>query len=305
MAAGTSSMCLSTVLGRLEYMKLSMKDLPQEATDEYDLSSKAGASGWCYCEVRKAICGLKQAGYLAFKQLEKNLNAKGYYQSKLTPGLWLHKARNISFTLVVDDFGVCYKHKADAEHLAKALEEHYPAKAGWKGGKHAGAGLGWGYGSKAPAAPAKGCAKKALLQPKHGSPAKPCRSPPKHEPPKHGKKAQVAPLGLPAPMAAAEATYLQQACGKFLCYARAADGAMLHSLNGLASMQSNGAQQAMQAMLRFLSYAAAHPGAEKAYKASGMALAASSDAACLAAPQARSQAGGFHCSSCCFLCSKS
>ena len=54
-----------------------------------------------------------------------------------------------------------------------------------------------------------------------GSPAKPCRSPSKHEPPKHGQKMQVAPLGLPAPMAAAEKTYLQQACGKLLCYARA------------------------------------------------------------------------------------
>ena len=103
----------------------------------------------------------------------------------------------------------------------------------------------------------------------------------------------MAKLDLSAPMAAAEATYLQQACGKLLCYARAAGGAMLHALSGLAPMQSNGTQQAAQAMLRFLSYAAALPGAEKICKASGMALAIGSDAACLAAPQARSRAGGF------------
>ena len=115
---------------------------------------------------------------------------------------------------------MCYKNKADAEHLISALEEHYPIKADWKGGKRAGTGLGWGYGSKALAAPMKGCAKKALLQLKHGSPTKPCRSPSKHEPPKHGQKAQMAKLGLAAPMAAAEAAYLQQACGKLLCYAR-------------------------------------------------------------------------------------
>ena len=223
------------------------------STYEYDLSSKADANGWCYCEVRKAIYGLKQAGYLAFKQLEKNINAEGYYQPKLTPGLWLHEARNISFTLVVDGFGVCYKSKADAEHLISVLEERYPIKADWKGDKYIGIDLGWGYGSKALATSMKGYAKKALLQLKHGAPAKPCHLPPKHEPPKHGQKAQMATLDLSAPMAAAEATYLQQVCGKFLCYARAAGGTMLHSLSGLASAQSSGTQQAMQGMLRFLS----------------------------------------------------
>ena len=214
------------------------------------------------------------------------LEHHGYIKAGVTDGLFKHKTRDISFTLVVDDFGVCYKNKADAEHLINILERHYPIKADWKGDKYIGIGLGWGYGSKALATSMKGYAKKALLQLKHGTPTKPCHSPSKHEPPKHGQKAQMAKLDLSAPMAAAEAAYLQQACGKLLCYARAADDAMLHSLNGLAPAQSNGTQQAMQAMLHFLSYAAAHPGAEKACKASGMALSAGSGAARLAAPQA-------------------
>ena len=162
-AIGTSSMHLSAALGRLECMKLSMKDLPQEVIGEHGLSSKAGANGWCCCEAREAAYGLKQAGYLAFKQLEKSLNAEGYYQPKLTPGLWLRKTRNISFTLAAGGFGACCKSKADAERLASALEERYPTKAGWKGGKRTGTGLGWGYGSKALATSMKGYAKKALL----------------------------------------------------------------------------------------------------------------------------------------------
>ena len=111
MATGTSSKHLNAVLGRYECMKLHLKGMPQEVTGECDLSSKAGENGWCYCEVRKAIYGLKQAGYLAFKQLEKNLNAEGYYQSKYTPGLWFHETRNISFTLMVDGFGACCRSK--------------------------------------------------------------------------------------------------------------------------------------------------------------------------------------------------
>ena len=62
----------------------------------------ADEKGWCHCEVRKAICGLAQSGHLAFKQLEKNLEAEGCSQSKRAPGLWLRKTRDESFTLAVD-----------------------------------------------------------------------------------------------------------------------------------------------------------------------------------------------------------
>ena len=65
----------------------------------------------------KAIYGLKQAGKLAYKQLEKVLPTRDYYPSKYTPGLYLYKTRPILFTLVVDDFGVKYVNKVDALHL--------------------------------------------------------------------------------------------------------------------------------------------------------------------------------------------
>ena len=42
--------------------------------------------------------------------LKKQSSKHGYYQSKLVPGLWLHKWRPVQFTLVVDDFGqVCWR----------------------------------------------------------------------------------------------------------------------------------------------------------------------------------------------------
>ena len=50
----------------------------------------------------------------ANKQLEKGFATRDYYPSKYTPGLYLHKTRSISFTLVVDDFGVKYDNKAGA-----------------------------------------------------------------------------------------------------------------------------------------------------------------------------------------------
>ncbi len=41
----------------------------------------------------------------------------GYHECKNTQGLWYHKTRNITFTLVVDDFGVKYVDKTDVKHL--------------------------------------------------------------------------------------------------------------------------------------------------------------------------------------------
>ena len=65
--------------------------------------------------------GLPQAGLLAQQQLIKRLNKAGYHQSVTTPGFWKHEWRPISFTLVVDDFGVKYVGKQNADHLKEML----------------------------------------------------------------------------------------------------------------------------------------------------------------------------------------
>ena len=111
MTIDISNMYLNTRLDRYEYMRFNLKDIPQEIIEEYNLRKLADPNGWCYCEIRKAIYGLSQCVYLAFKQLEKVLGSEGYFQSRFNPGFWLHKTRDISFKLVVDDFGVKYTKK--------------------------------------------------------------------------------------------------------------------------------------------------------------------------------------------------
>jgi hypothetical protein len=73
--------------------------------------------------------GLKQAGLLGNKLLQTRLAPFGYYPEGHTPGLWLHKTRPISFTLVVDDFAVKYVGKQHAEHLRNALLRTYELTA--------------------------------------------------------------------------------------------------------------------------------------------------------------------------------
>ena len=87
------------------------------------------ADGYVYIEIRRTMYGLRQSGRLTNIELEKVIGAQGYYPSKYTPGLYLHKTRPISFTLVVDDFGVKYVNKEDALHLEKTLQDHYPMKS--------------------------------------------------------------------------------------------------------------------------------------------------------------------------------
>jgi hypothetical protein len=68
---------------------------------------------------------LKQSGLLANQLLQTRLGPFGYYPAPHTPGLWIHKTRPISFTLIVDDFAVKYVGKQHVEHLLNALSQTY------------------------------------------------------------------------------------------------------------------------------------------------------------------------------------
>jgi hypothetical protein len=75
--------------------------------------------------LRKAVRGLPQAGILANKLLQKHLAPHGYYKYTNAPGLWKHTTCPISFTLVVNNFGVKYKHQEDIDHLIAAIKTKY------------------------------------------------------------------------------------------------------------------------------------------------------------------------------------
>jgi hypothetical protein len=98
---------LGTPLPRFEYMKMLLSRFPEEIIQQCNINALA-VDGWVYIEIRKGVYGLKQAGILANQLLQTRLAPFGYYPARHTPGLWLHKTRPISFTLVVDDLAVKY-----------------------------------------------------------------------------------------------------------------------------------------------------------------------------------------------------
>jgi hypothetical protein len=87
--------------------------------------------------------GLNQAGLFANQLLQTCLAPFGYYLSRRTPGLWLHKTRPIAFSLVVDDFAVKYVGKQHADHLRYYLLKTYDLSTDWAATVYSGMTLKW------------------------------------------------------------------------------------------------------------------------------------------------------------------
>jgi hypothetical protein len=127
---------LNTPLGRL-YMVINLSSLPKEIIYKYDLMELA-QDGKVYIEIQKGMYGLPQAGILTNKLLQRNLAKDGYRPTPHTHGLWKHDTRPISFSLVVDDFGVKYDGCEHAEHLMECIKKNYNISSDWKGSAYCG-----------------------------------------------------------------------------------------------------------------------------------------------------------------------
>ena len=101
---------LNTPLKHYKYLPLKLADIPQDV-----LENKKTEDEWVYIEIRKGMYSLPQAGLLAQELMEHCLSHNEYTQSKLTPSWWMHHTYPIQFCLVVDDFGIKYVRRENAE----------------------------------------------------------------------------------------------------------------------------------------------------------------------------------------------
>jgi hypothetical protein len=115
-------------------MTIPLSYFPTWIVKQYDLNLQA-LNSKVHLELQRAVWGLPQAGILANKRLQQKLVLVpfGYKEHAKTLGLWYHETRPISFSLVVDDFGVKYVNKADVEHLMTSLKSTYKLTADWTG----------------------------------------------------------------------------------------------------------------------------------------------------------------------------
>ena len=283
---------LCTPLQRKEYVRMKLEDFPEDIIELYNLKTKA-KNGAVYVAVKRGMYGLPQSGILAQELLEKRLNKHGYHQSLYTPGFWTHTWRPISFSLVVDDFGVKYVGKEHVEHLIKVLKADYEIEEDWEGKKYVGLTFDWDYKKREVHVSMPDYVQKALHRFQHDKPNRRQQQPHKHNKPNYGAKQQYVEVESKEPILSDEdKKYIQQVLGTFLFYARAVDSTMLVALSAIAADQASPTKSTMEKVKQFLDFAASQEEAIVTYKASNMILAVHSDASYLSKPKARSQAGG-------------
>jgi hypothetical protein len=236
--------------------------------------------------------GLKQAGLLANQLLQTCLAPFGYFPARHNPGLWLHKTRPISSTLIVDDFAVKYVGKQHAEHLRNALLRTYELTTDWTATVYSGMTLKWDYNKRICDISMPGYVSNVLSKFQHDSPKHPQHTPSRYVTPVYGAKTQYATKDETPPLTAQQCLTIQKVTGSVLYYARAVDPTVLMPPNAIATEQTTATEKTQAATNQMLDYLATHPDATIRYHVSDMILHIHSDASYLSVSNARSRLGG-------------
>ena len=286
---------LGTPMTYYQYMRIPRALIPDEIINEYDLNTFIEEDNHLYCEIRKGMYGLKEAGIIAFKNLVKNLKPHGYRPMKYTPGLWRHDTKPTTFTLCVDDFGVKYFKLADAQHLINAVKANYECTIDWSGSLYVGINLRWNYEKGYVDASMNGFVQRALKKYNHSQPKKPQHSPHDWTQPIYGqRKAQQATETAPSPLLGPDGIKrIQGIAGTFNYYSEI-DPCIKPALNEIATEQSAPTEITNKRCHRLMDYLATYPNATIRYHASDMILVFETDAAYLVLPKARSRASGWY-----------
>ncbi len=133
---------LTAALEYFKYMKIPLALFPSWMIEQYNLN-KLTLEGWAYIKMQRAVWGLPQTGILANKHLQRKLAPFGYYKCINTPGLWQQESCPLTFTLVVDNFGIKFVNKNDVDHLISSIKKTYTLTKDWTGSMYCGITLKW------------------------------------------------------------------------------------------------------------------------------------------------------------------
>ena len=292
MTIDISNFFLSSTMPNPEFMKIHQDDIPADILKQYKAEDYT-KNKYVYFQIDKGMYGLKQAAILAYKQLKTNLATYGYYPIPHSVGMWKHKTRKTLFCLCVDDFGIQYHSRADADHLIHALQSFYKITIDWSGQNYCGLHLDWNYDSGFVDISMPGYIDKLLKRLQHSKPIRPVNAPHKWRTPTYGKHAQFnIPTDASPFLTPAASLLLQSTVGSLLFYSRAVDPSMLPALNEISTQQSNPTTNTQAKVTQLLNYVATHSNAVIRFHKSDMCLHVDSDAAYLVLPKARSRLAG-------------
>ena len=288
---------LASPMPNAEYMKVKVKHLPEDIRIRYNIDDLVTTDGFVYIRIEKGMYGLKNAAILAYDNLKINLGAHGYHPVEGTVGLWKHDTKRTRFCVCVDDFGIKYFSKADAQHLLNAIGTKYKYTVDWTGCNYCGLTFKWCYEKGYVDISMPGYVKKALSRLNHSLSKSPQLSPHQHVAFRYAQKGQqqmATNLEHSPDLTPHDRQHLQSIVGTLLYYGRALEYSILPALNDIAREQATPTVSTMTRAKRVLDYVATYSDAYLRYYASDMVLHVDSDAAYLIAPQAKSRVAGFY-----------
>ena len=282
---------LTAKLDYYEYMRMPLALFPVWIKKQYNLDVLA-YDGFVHLEMRRAVWGLPQAGILANKKLRRKLAPFGYFETN-TPGLWKHVSRPLTFTLVVDDFGVKYVNKDDVDHLVASIKKSYKLTEDWTGNLYCGIKLEWDYIGRTVDISMPGYIAKKLQEYNHIKSKAIQNCPYTPAPKQFGSEAQrpLPPDSSPR-LDKKGIRRVQQIVGSILYYARAVDMTVLMALSTLAIEQTKATEKTLSKCFQLLDYLAHHSNAKVRFYSSDMIMNIHSDASYLSEGRARSRTCG-------------
>ena len=231
-----------------------------------------------------------------YKNLCANLAQDGYKPVQHSLGIWTHESRPITFCLCVDDFGIKYFNKADAQHLLTSLKKHYTVSTDWEGKNFCGLALKWDYVRQTVDISMPTYVLELLQKLLHKPNKHPQYSPHHYNPIVYGQKGkqQMATSETTSAILDKQTTRtIQSIVGSLLYYARAIDCTILPALNDIGMQQSKPTQHTWNACQRLLDYVNTYQNVAIRYHASDMILRVDTDAAYLVLPKAKSRIAGY------------
>jgi hypothetical protein len=281
---------LGTPLVRPEFLRIPTHLVPSEVIERHRLQPFIHRDSILF-QVDKGMYGLPQAGLLAQQRLVQHLAQHGYHETA-TRCLFRHKTLPVTFSLVVDDFGVKAGDRAAAQHLEATLKKLYEIKVDWSGEHYLGFHIQFDRATRHVTLSMPGYIAKVL---RRFAPrlSKGASTPAVFVAPKYDGTAHLSPAtDSTPPLNPADRLALQELVGCLLYYARGVDATILPATTALAAAQAHATVRVQADAHRLLSYCGRYPANGLRLHACAMELIAYTDASYLTRPDGRSVAGG-------------
>jgi hypothetical protein len=179
---------------------------------------------------------------------------------------------DITFCLVVNNFGIKTASMANMKYLVSSLQEDYSVTIDWTGSLFCRVKLTWDYINQTVNLHMPNYINKTLRKYQHPAPLKPQHAPYRATPIQFGAQVQTVMTDTTAPLSKERIKRLQDIVGTLLYYGSTVDLTILPDISAIVPRQAQGTEAMAGACHQLLDYVATHTNAGIHYLTSNMIL---------------------------------